>query len=196
MVIKDKNELKETIQYERNLWIKRMYPQAKPKKIRSLTLLFMKALRIVEFYGKQSKWKKFNLHYIFYKMVYSLVSTITNVAIPPYVFEKGLLIMHLQNIVVSAKVHVGNNVCLYHNTTIGIKNNGDGGCPKIGGGVTICTGACVLGNISLADGILVAANAVVTQSFEKENVVIGGIPAKIIGNHLEWSMFRFVQELK
>lgn len=195
MEIRDKKQLKLIIQYERELWIKRMYPGGSPKSIRSLTLIFMKALRNTEFYGIQPKWKKLNLNYFFYKFAYKIISIVTNVSIPPYVFEKGLLIMHLQNIVVSSKVHADENLCLYHNTTLGIKNNGMGSCPKIGRGVTICTGACILGDVHLADGILVAANAVVVKSFEENNVIVGGIPAKVIGRNPEWSMQRFVEKI-
>lgn len=105
--------------------------------------------------------------------------------------------MHLQNIVISAKVKVGENACLFHNTTLGIKlgHNADGKCPKIGNGVTICTGSCILGDVYLASGITVAANAVVNKSFEEENVVVGGIPAKIISKDPEWSMLQFVEQL-
>lgn len=39
-------------------------------------------------------------------MIYKLISLITNVSIPLYVFDKGLLIIHLQNIVVSSEVSV------------------------------------------------------------------------------------------
>lgn len=105
--------------------------------------------------------------------------------------------MHLQNIVISAKVRAGENVCLFHNTTLGIKlgHNADGKCPIIGNGATICTGACILGDVHLADGITVAANAVVNKSFEEENVVVGGIPAKIISKNPDWSMLQFVGQL-
>lgn len=108
-----------------------MYPETPSKKIRNFTLLFMSSLRTIEFYGIKSKWEKFNFRYFYNKLLYKIIGTITNVSIPPYVFEKGLLIMHLQNIVVSAKVQVDEDACLYHNVTLGIKNNGGtGGAPK------------------------------------------------------------------
>lgn len=136
--------------------------------------------------------------YYFWKSVYKTIGLITNVSIPPYVFDKGLLIMHLQNIVVSAKVEVGRDVCVFHNVTLGIAlgHSNGGKCPKIGNGVTICTGACIVGDVKLADGITVAANAVATKTVDKENVVIGGIPAKIISENPDWSMFKFAEDVK
>lgn len=127
-----------------------------------------------------------------------MLGFVTNVSIPPYVFGKGLLIMHLQNIVVSAKVKVGENTCLFHNTTLGIKlgHNTDGKCPVIGNGVTICAGACILGDVYIADRITVVANAVVAKSFTEEDVILGGIPAKVIGKKPEWSMQQFSDRIK
>ena len=45
MNISSKKDLENIIQYERKMWIARMYPQGAPSKVRSITLLYMKALR-------------------------------------------------------------------------------------------------------------------------------------------------------
>lgn len=52
-MINTKKELKEIIQLERNLWIKRNYPSKKPKHVRSKEILFMSALRHVEYYSNK-----------------------------------------------------------------------------------------------------------------------------------------------
>lgn len=197
MRIRNKQELEEIIAYERSLWIKRMYPNGCRQNLRNHTLTFMKALRIVEYYSSKYKLERIRGGYYYWKCIYKVLGLVTNCSIPPYTFGKGLLIMHLQNIVISAKVEVGENACLFHNTTLGIKlgHNADGKCPKIGNGVTICVGACILGDTHLADGITVAANAVVNKSFEEENVVVGGIPAKIISKNPDWSMLQFVKQI-
>ena len=58
MNISSKKDLENIIQYERKMWIARMYPQGAPSKVRSITLLYMKALRKVEYYGKLPKTAK------------------------------------------------------------------------------------------------------------------------------------------
>lgn len=58
MNINSKKDLENIIQYERKMWIARMYPQGTPSKVRSITLLYMKALRKVEYYGKLPKTAK------------------------------------------------------------------------------------------------------------------------------------------
>lgn len=50
------------------------------------------------------------------------------------------------------------------------------------GGIYLGAGAKLLIGVHLADNIIVGANAVVTKSFEENNIVIVGIPAKKISN--------------
>lgn len=101
--------------------------------------------------------------------------------IPPNVFDEGLFIQHLHGIVVNAKAKVGKNCRLFHNTTIGISVGEDQAkCPRIGSEVSICTGAAVIGDVVVANGVTIAANAAVVKSVTKENCVVGGVPAKEI----------------
>lgn len=59
MDIRSKEELRSVIRYERELWKARMYPHGASSKVRNATLVYMKALRKVEYYGKLSKREKF-----------------------------------------------------------------------------------------------------------------------------------------
>lgn len=49
----------------------------------------------------------------------------------------------------------------------------------IGKGTWIGANSCILAGVNIGSGCLVAAGSVVTKDFE-ENVIIGGIPAKVI----------------
>lgn len=49
----------------------------------------------------------------------------------------------------------------------------------IGNNVWIGEGVCVMPGVTIGDNVIIGANAVVTHSFPK-NVVIAGVPAKII----------------
>ncbi len=52
---------------------------------------------------------------------------------------------------------------------------------EIGDDVWLCGGCVVTAGVKIANGVVVAANAVVTKSIEEENVIVGGIPAKVLG---------------
>jgi acetyltransferase-like isoleucine patch superfamily enzyme len=51
----------------------------------------------------------------------------------------------------------------------------------IGDDVWLCAGCIVTAGVTIANGVVVAANAVVTKTIAEENVIVGGVPAKIIG---------------
>lgn len=50
----------------------------------------------------------------------------------------------------------------------------------IGENCWIATGAVILPSVRLGNNVIVAANSVVTKSFVEDNIIIGGVPAKII----------------
>lgn len=52
--------------------------------------------------------------------------------------------------------------------------------PKIGNDVYIGPGAVIFGDIEIADGCYIGANAVVNKSILEPNSVIVGIPTKVI----------------
>ncbi len=60
--------------------------------------------------------------------------------------------------------------------------------PVIGNGVRISAGAKVLGNIKVDNNVIVAANAVVIKNVEK-NMIVGGVPAKIIGTNVNYKLW-------
>ena len=51
----------------------------------------------------------------------------------------------------------------------------------VGNDVWLGAGTVVTGGVHLADGIVVAAGAVVTKSVEESFAILGGIPARVIG---------------
>lgn len=66
-----------------------------------------------------------------------------------------------------------------------------GKCPVLGDGVTVCTGAVIVGDIEIADGVTIAANAVVVKSVEKASCLVGGVPAKVIKEKAGFSMLDY-----
>jgi serine O-acetyltransferase len=94
----------------------------------------------------------------------------------------GLYFPHTVGTVIGA-LRIGQNAVIYHGVTLGAKEMDIGyhpdARPNVGDNVIIGSGAKILGGITIGNNVIVGANAVVTQSVPP-NVVIGGIPARII----------------
>lgn len=93
---------------------------------------------------------------------------------------RGLIIWHGYSTVINAQ-WIGTDVQIWHNVTLGkksIKPIEDR--PIIGNNVSICTGAIVLGNISIADNSTVGAGTVVTKSVPKKGSTVIGAKQQII----------------
>ena len=86
---------------------------------------------------------------------------------------------------ISAK-RIGSDCWINQQVTIGYTFDSEP--PVIGNGVRISAGAKVLGQIEIGDNAIIAANAAVVKSVE-ENMVVGGVPAKIIGENSKHKLF-------
>ena len=78
------------------------------------------------------------------------------------------------------RVRMGKNAVIYQNVTFGALRDGDtsaGRLPVVGDGCTFFSGCCVLGGITVADGTVVGANAVLTRSTERGGTY-AGLPAR------------------
>jgi serine O-acetyltransferase len=94
---------------------------------------------------------------------------------------KGLYFPHTVGTVIGAHC-IGENSIIYHGVTLGAKEmdlNVQAGRPFLGNNVIIGSGSKVLGGITIGNNVIVGANAVVTKDLP-DNVVVGGIPAKVI----------------
>lgn len=103
------------------------------------------------------------------------------IEVPPrLLIGSGLVIMHTQGTVLGA-ARIGNNFTVYHQVTLGAKEMDfsytQSMRPTVNDDVVISVGAKVLGGVTLGDGSVVGANAVVLKNVPPRHVAIG-IPAK------------------
>lgn len=92
---------------------------------------------------------------------------------------RGLLIYHTQGIVINGNVRIGENCRLHGNNCIG--NDGKSkAAPRIGNNVDIGVGAKIIGDIEIADDIIIGAGAVVVDTCLQKGAVLVGVPAKPI----------------
>lgn len=200
-MIESKEDLNRYLETERLLFLHRNYgtqqiQRKRPKLFGEYEWKYVRSLRWSE-YRNNSGGGADIVFCLFHKLRHKILGALYGVDIPLNVFEEGLLIQHLHGIIISSKVRVGKLCYLYHNTTIGISVGTDdhGDCPVLGNGITICTGAVIVGDIKVADGVTVGANAVVTKDIEKPGCVFGGIPAKEIRESAGFSMLDYWQRI-
>jgi serine O-acetyltransferase len=91
-------------------------------------------------------------------------------------FDEGFVILHSVGVVVNTRVKGGRNIYLESGVVIGETKRG---CPVLGNNIFVGSGAKIVGDIVIGDNVTIGANAVVNKSFPS-NVVIGGVPAKVI----------------
>ena len=93
---------------------------------------------------------------------------------------KNLFIDHGMGVVIGETAIVGDNVTLYQGVTLGGTGKDKGKRhPTLGNCVVVGSGAKILGNIYIAPGTKVGANAVVLKDTTSESTAVG-IPARII----------------
>lgn len=93
----------------------------------------------------------------------------------------GINIMHGHGIVIGSNVVIGANCKIFDNTSFGNKYTESASMeqPIIGDNCVICTGAKIIGGVTVGDNCVIGANSVVINDLPS-NSVAAGVPAKII----------------
>jgi serine O-acetyltransferase len=142
---------------------------------------FKRMLRKLEYYKNVKRGPVNKLIYFLLKVRFKRLSLKLGFSIQENVFGPGLQIPHYGTIVVHHAATIGANCKIHVCTNIG-ESGGVAGAPKIGNNVYIGPGAKIYGDIVIADNIAIAANAAVGKSFLTPGKIIGGVPAKEIGD--------------
>lgn len=179
-MIKTKSELKNCILSEKNNYYdsKDYFELLITSDVHLKIYKYVKLLRFTEYHHNNSG--------LYHKIMYALYRRRKNklgiklgIEIWDNTFDTGLTIYHAGNIVINGMSKIGKNCKLHGSNCIG--NSGKSlECPIVGDNVRLGVGAKVIGDVTLADNITVAAGAVVVDSFLDEGAVIGGVPARII----------------
>lgn len=112
-------------------------------------------------------------------LIERLTEIMTGISIPAEAdIGKGLRIHHFGGIIFHPCVKMGEHCTIYHGVTFGDKG-GYGNPPTVGDNVLVGAGAKILGAITIGNNVIIGANAVVISSVP-DNVIVGGIPAKIL----------------
>ena len=100
----------------------------------------------------------------------------------------GLTIMCADNITIGNGVRIGRNVSIrdYNGAHVMISDTYKNNAPvHIGDHCWLCSGCSIMPGVTVGEGAVVAANAVVTKDVPPYSLV-GGNPAKVIKQNIEW----------
>ncbi|WP_182354227.1 serine O-acetyltransferase EpsC [Flaviflexus huanghaiensis] len=124
-------------------------------------------------------WTKSELLKLPARLLSQIARGLTGIEIHPgATLGRRLFIDHGMGVVIGETAEVGEDVMLYHGTTLGGVSLSKGKRhPTVGNRVTIGAGAKVLGPITLGDDSQVGANAVVIRDVPA-SVTAVGVPAK------------------
>jgi len=137
---------------------------------------YLRALRKEEYYHNVRQDKLGRVMEICWLRKKNLLGNRLGFKIPRNCFGSGLTIYHHGEIIVNEAARVGNDCKLHGGNCIGNKGSEDV-APIIGDGFDMGIGAKVIGDVKLGNRVKVGANAVVTKSFEADDIVLIGIPA-------------------
>lgn len=84
---------------------------------------------------------------------------------------KGFHICHPVGIVIG-QCSVGENFMIYQNCTVGSRIAGEGD-PVIGNNVSLCTNSVLIGNITIADQVVIGAHSLVVKDIAEAGTYVG-----------------------
>ena len=101
------------------------------------------------------------------------IRAVTGIEIHPAAkIGRRFFIDHGMGVVIGATAVVGDDVMIYHDVTLGARTNDAGKRhPTIGNNVVIGSGARVLGDINIGEGVRINANLVVTKNVPARTMV-------------------------
>lgn len=184
--IKSIKNLKSYLDFEQKQYRKYMYPSllsylwGRLKAENTVQIMrWQKLSRLADYYDYAYHIKK-KIHiipFLWYSWRKNRLANKLGLEINTALIGKGLMVYHFNN-VINGNVAIGDNCHVHGTVVIGNLGSQDLRCPSIGNNVMIGAGAKVIGNVTIADSIKVAAGAVVVSSFLEPGITIGGIPAK------------------
>ena len=140
---------------------------------------YVRILRKTEYYYNTRKFPIRKVLYGLYRRRRNILGRKLGLELWENTFACGLKMAHAGNIVVNGRSRIGENCYFHGNNCIG--NDGlSSEAPRLGNNVRLGVGAKVIGDVELADNIIVAAGAVVVHSCNIKGAVLAGIPAKVV----------------
>lgn len=185
-MIQSKQDLKHYLLEDRKVYHKVLYSSLKQRigewLFPDYNYEFTKCLRYLEYLTNCNNISLGKVKRIYFIKKLSKLRAITGIELCPNCADKGLHIVH-GKIVVHPNAKIGRNCKILSDVTIGWQGRYDKpGAPQIGDRVFIGSGAKIIGNITIADDVVIGANSVVVHSINEPGITVAGNPAKKVSD--------------
>lgn len=87
--------------------------------------------------------------------------------------------MHTVGVVIGEGCIIEDGVIIYSNVVLGRKNIYVDSYPYIKKNVTLCTGVCVLGDVTIGENCVIGAKSLVLQNCDSNSIYVGSPCKKI-----------------
>ena len=161
---------KDILQYEKNIYLGTSRGYLVEIREKDILYKFIRLLRTTEYHLSNQH----RIRAAIYKIRLCRMQNKFALHIQPFTCGKGLNIGHVGPIIINDKSRIGENLRVHVGVNIGA--NG-GKAPVIGNNVYIGPCAKIFGDIQIADGCSIGANAVVNKSCETHGAILVGVPA-------------------
>lgn len=181
-MIRNRAELKEYLDRERALYFGK-----KKGALLAAWLMRSKMYRIWQYvwtlrhaeYHKTRPFLPDRFAFAWYHRRKNILGTRLGFEIPENCVGKGLFIYHIAPVVINEDARIGEECRITGNFCAG--NTGPGtASPVLGDRVTAGWGSCVIGDVHIADDVILGAGCVVTRSIEQRGARAAGVPARTL----------------
>lgn len=143
---------------------------------------FQRTLRKLEYYGKIKKNPIVWMWYLYVRFSFHKQSVRLGFSISPYSIAEGLEIGHYGDIVINGKARLGKNCTIAGAGVLVGEDLKSPLAPIIGDECYLGPGCKIIGPVTIAKGVTIAANCVVTRDITEPYTTVGGIPARKISD--------------
>ncbi len=172
-VIKTRSELKDWLMYEKKIYAEELSFSGGGVCLTEKDHIYkyQKRLRKTEYFLNSKKY----FRYIISRILLQNLSVKYGLNIRLNSCGRGLHIVHLSSVITNGDI--GENYTAFPNTLVG---QSGGRTPTVGNNVVAYTGATIVGEIVIADGVCIGANSFVNKNVDIEGACVGGVPARIL----------------
>lgn len=153
----------------------------RPRYKHDIIWTFERLLRKCEYYENCKHDPLSRIYGKFLKLQYVNLSHKLGFSIGFNTCGPGLCIEHYGNVVINQDARIGCNCHIIGSVVVG--STVDNMVPTVGNNVFIGFGAAIIGQVTIADGVAIGANAVVNKNILEPNVSVGGVTARVISKH-------------